>query len=103
MTYPDTLVDESVGLIDEEARDPVKCFCEALCELIRTKIAADTDAQGEGLASDTLIGDLLCLDRHRKATMAADIHSLDIQLIRTHSSDHRGRKAMRELAEKRLE
>jgi hypothetical protein len=31
----------------------------------------------QGLA----IGDLLCLNRHRKATMAADMHSLDSQLV----------------------
>jgi hypothetical protein len=35
MAYPDTFVD----LVDEEASDPVKKFCEALCELILAKIA----------------------------------------------------------------
>jgi hypothetical protein len=66
MAYPDTFVD----LVDEEASDPVKGFCGASCELIREKIAADTDQR-------LTIGDFLCLDRHRKATMAADMHSLD--------------------------
>jgi hypothetical protein len=62
MAYPDTFV----GLVDEEASDPVKGFCEAPCELIRAKTAADTDQR-------LAIGDLLCLDRHRKAAVAADI------------------------------
>jgi hypothetical protein len=92
MTYSGTFV----GLVDEEAGDPVKGFCEAPCELIRAKIAANTD---QGLA----IGDLLCLDRHRKATMAADMHSLDSQLIGTHSIDKKGRNSMRKMAQKRLE
>jgi hypothetical protein len=55
MTSPDTFVDL---LVDEEASDPVKDFCEASCELNRTKIAADTDQR-------LAIGDLLCPDRHR--------------------------------------
>jgi hypothetical protein len=92
MTYPDTFAD----LVDEEASDPVKEFCEASCELIRAKIAANTDQR-------LTIGDLICLDRHRKATMAADMHSLDSQLIGTHSSDKGGRNSMRKMAQKRLE
>jgi hypothetical protein len=75
----------------EEASDPVKGFCEAPCEFIRAKTVADTD---QGLA----IGDLICLDCHRKATMAADMHShsLDSQLgIRTHSNGKKQHEAMR--------
>jgi hypothetical protein len=91
MAYPDTFV----GLVDEEASDPVKEFCEASCELIRAKIAADTDQR-------LTIGDLICLDRHRKATMAADMHSLDSKLIGTYSSDNKGRNSMRKMAQKML-
>jgi hypothetical protein len=37
------------------------------------------------------------------AADADDVHSLDSQLIRTYSSDHKGRKAMFKVVQKGLE
>jgi hypothetical protein len=56
MSYPDTFV----GLVDEEASDPVNQFCGTSCELIRAKIAANTDQR-------LAIEDLLCLDFCKKS------------------------------------
>jgi hypothetical protein len=61
------------------------------------EIAADID---QGLA----VGGLphLCLARHRKTEMAADMHLLDSQLSRQCSSDKRGRDNVIKLARQGL-
>lgn len=91
MAYPPNFS----AFVDEEASDAVKRFCREPCELKRGEIAADIDQR-------LAIGGLLCLARHRKTEMTADMHLLDSQLSRQCSSDKKGCKAVIKLARQRL-
>ena len=91
MAYPPNFS----AFVDEEASDAVKRFCREPCELKRGEIAADIDQR-------LTIGDLLCLARHRKTEMTADMHLLDSQLSSQCSSDKKGCKAVIKLARQRL-
>ena len=91
MAYPPNFS----AFVDEEASDAVKRFCREPCELKRGEIAADIDQR-------LTIGDLLCLARHRKTEMTADMHLLDSQLIHQCSSGKKGCKAVIKLARQRL-
>jgi hypothetical protein len=93
MAYSDTFF----AFVDKEACDPVKRFCSEPYKLTRAKTSADIDQRL------TIVGDLLCLDRHRKAVMSAEMHSLDTQLSSKCSSDNKCRKAVIKLAKQRLE
>ena len=91
MAYPPNFS----AFVDEEASDAVKRFCREPCELKRGEIAADIDQR-------LTIGGLLCLARHRKTEMTADMHLLDSQLSSQCSSDKKGCKAVIKLARQRL-
>ena len=79
MAYPHNFS----AFVDEEASDAVKRFCREPCKLKRGEIAADIDQR-------LTIGGLLCLARHRKTEMTADMHLLDCQLSSQCSSDQAG-------------
>jgi hypothetical protein len=91
MAYPPN----SSAFVDEEASDAVKRFCRGHCKLKRGEIAADIDQR-------LTIGSLLCLARHRKTEMTADMHVLDSQLGLQCSSDKKGRDNVIKLARQRL-